>query len=129
MTGETAICWLRRDLRLHDHASLYHALRSGLPVTCVFIFDQHILGKLEDRFDRRVTFIYRQLLHLDAMLRRYGSTLVVRYGTPAEVWKRLLSEFPVRAVYTNHDYEPAATGRDEEIRKLLEQAGVPFRTF
>ncbi|WP_366524842.1 deoxyribodipyrimidine photo-lyase, partial [Ferrovum sp.] len=24
---DTSLCWLRRDLRLHDNAALYHALK------------------------------------------------------------------------------------------------------
>ncbi len=46
---KVVICWFRRDLRLHDHAALYHALRSGYPVVPVFVFDTNILDDLEDR--------------------------------------------------------------------------------
>ena len=53
--------WFRRDLRLHDNAGLYHALRSGLPVQPVFIFDRNILDALEDRSARRVVFIRQKL--------------------------------------------------------------------
>mgnify|MGYP006214515969 CR=1 FL=1 len=52
------ICWFRRDLRLHDNAALYHALKEGIPVVPVFIFDRSILDKLEDKQDRRVEFIH-----------------------------------------------------------------------
>jgi deoxyribodipyrimidine photo-lyase len=51
--------WFRRDLRLDDNAGLYHALRSGKPVQCVFIFDTEILEKLEDKNDLRVVFIHQ----------------------------------------------------------------------
>ncbi|HRO18197.1 MAG TPA: deoxyribodipyrimidine photo-lyase, partial [Ferruginibacter sp.] len=36
---EVTICWFRRDLRLYDHAALYHALLSDNKVLPVFIFD------------------------------------------------------------------------------------------
>ena len=52
------ICWFRRDLRLHDNAALYYALKEGLPVVPVFIFDKNILDKLEDKGDRRIEFIH-----------------------------------------------------------------------
>jgi deoxyribodipyrimidine photo-lyase len=42
-----SVCWLRRDLRLHDNAALFHALQSGFPVLPVFIFDDAILNQLE----------------------------------------------------------------------------------
>ena len=48
-----ALVWLRRDLRLDDHAALHHALRSARKVWCAFIFDTTILDPLP-RADRRV---------------------------------------------------------------------------
>ena len=35
------IVWIRRDLRLTDHAALHEAGRSGRPVIPVFIRDHH----------------------------------------------------------------------------------------
>ena len=62
------IFWFRRDLRLHDNAGLYHALKSGNSVVPIFIFDKNILDKLEDRDDARVTFLYDTLTELKAEL-------------------------------------------------------------
>ena len=53
-----SVVWLRRDLRLEDHAALYHALKGEYPVLPVFIFDTNILNRLEDKADKRVQFIY-----------------------------------------------------------------------
>ena len=40
------LCWFRRDLRLSDHAALYHALKSADEVIPVFVFDRDILDVL-----------------------------------------------------------------------------------
>jgi len=58
------VFWFRRDLRLEDNAGLYHALKQGLPVLPIFIFDQNILDKLEDKADARVDFIHQTILSL-----------------------------------------------------------------
>ncbi len=50
---DTALVWLRRDLRADDHAALYHALRAARRVWCAFVFDTAILDPLP-RADRRV---------------------------------------------------------------------------
>ena len=39
---KNALVWLRRDLRLYDHAALHQALTSSTNVVCVFIFDTTI---------------------------------------------------------------------------------------
>jgi deoxyribodipyrimidine photo-lyase len=133
MTSQTrqkiAIFWLRRDLRLHDNAGLYHALRSGVPVLCLFIFDKNILETLNDDHDKRVTFIYDTVTDLRAELAGHDSDLLVRYGTPEKVWKELTEEFEISEVYTNHDYEPYAKTRDSKIQHLLKNQGIAFKTF
>ena len=32
-------------------------------------------------------------------------------------------------MYTNHDYEPYATDRDQSIKNFLDAKGIPFHTF
>jgi deoxyribodipyrimidine photo-lyase len=53
-----AVMWFRRDLRLQDNVALYHALSENASVLPVFIFDEEILSKLENKSDRRVDFIH-----------------------------------------------------------------------
>ncbi|HEV7348280.1 deoxyribodipyrimidine photo-lyase [Telluribacter sp.] len=124
-----AIFWFRRDLRLHDNAGLYHALRSGYPVLPLFIFDRLILDQLEKPHDRRVEFIHKVLADLQAELAAMGSTLLVKYGRPGQVWQEVLEQYTVAEVYTNHDYEPYAQKRDAEVGTLLKEKEIDFRTF
>jgi deoxyribodipyrimidine photo-lyase len=127
--SKIAIIWLRRDLRLHDNAALYHALKSPYPVLPLFIFDKTILGKLEDRDDARVTFIHQTLTALNQELQKLKSSLLVEYNTPVEAWTTVLEKHQVAEVYTNHDYEPYAIERDAQIKQLLLAQGISFHTF
>lgn len=123
------IFWFRRDLRLQDNAGLYHALKDGKPVLPIFIFDRNILDELEDKSDRRVEFIHLALQDIQKQLVKIGSSLDVRYGTPLEVYKQLLSEYTIEKVFTNHDYEPYAKQRDGEIEKMLNEKRAKFHTY
>lgn len=123
-----SLFWFRRDLRLHDNHGLYRALTSGDRVLPVFIFDRHILDELPAN-DRRVTFIHRQITSIHESLKKYGGDLHVYYGYPLEVMQRLVEQFPIKAVYTNHDYEPYARQRDEEIASSLKEKGIAFQSF
>ncbi len=120
--------WFRRDLRLEDNAGLFHALKNG-NVQCIFIFDTNILDKLEDKNDRRVVFIHRQLERLNDQLKKFGSGLLVKIGNPIEIWKKLTGEYDIKAVFCNHDYEPYARERDSEVEKLLAKKDISFHTF
>ncbi|HVY63302.1 MAG TPA: deoxyribodipyrimidine photo-lyase, partial [Gammaproteobacteria bacterium] len=37
----TTLVWFRNDLRLHDHAPLTAAARSGLPIVTCYVHDEH----------------------------------------------------------------------------------------
>lgn len=124
-----AIMWFRRDLRVKDNAALYHALKSGLPVLPIFIFDRNILDQLGNKKDRRVEFIYRALEEMQEKLAEYNSTLEVYYGEPLEIFKQLIRSRPVSAVYTNHDYEAYALQRDNSVKDLLAGQGAGFYTY
>lgn len=129
MSKEISIFWFRRDLRLNDNAGLYHALKSGVAVQPIFIFDTEILDKLEDKADKRLTFIYNALQDIEKELQGLGSSLKVYYGKPLEVWKKIISNNTVKKVFTNHDYEPYAKERDAEVKKLLGEKNIEFSTY
>lgn len=124
-----SLFWFRRDLRLSDNAGLYHALKSGIPVLPIFIFDKHILDKLSDKQDRRVQFIHQTLSNLKAELEALGSTLHVFYGTPESVFSQLLEKYAVDTIYTNHDYERYAMERDDMVQEYVRSEGVGFQSF
>lgn len=121
--------WFRRDLRLFDNAALYAALSGDEPVLPVFIFDRQILDLLENKSDRRVEFIHRTLSEIQQQLIKKGSSWEVYYGTPLDVFTKLIAKYKVAAVYTNHDYEPYAIERDEAIGSFLQKKGIAFHTF
>jgi len=116
---QLTLVWLRRDLRLNDNHALYLALKEKQDVMPLFIFDRQILDALEDKRDARVTFIYDTLSELKRQLEQMGSSLLVRYGQPAEVFRELLSSYKVEAVFWNRDYEPYTRERDEQVHNLL----------
>jgi len=129
MKSSISIFWFRRDLRLHDNAGLFHALKDGNQVLPIFIFDRNILDELEDKTDRRVEFIHETLQDLQKQLTKLGSTLDVRYGNPVEIFKELINEYAVQKVFANHDYEPYAKERDAEVEILLREKSISFHSY
>lgn len=123
------LCWLRRDLRLSDQAALYHAMRSGMPVVPVFIFDTNILNDLENRADKRLQFIHDTLAQMQQQLEKQGSTLDVFYGAPEQAFAHWAKRYKVKAVFTNHDYEPYARDRDAAVGKQLQALNISFHTY
>ncbi len=123
------IHWFRRDLRIEDNHSLYQALHSKIPTLCLFIFDEYILSKLNDKTDARVSFIFQELEKVNHKLQKHGSSLLVKYGEVDEVWKELSNEYDIEKVYCNEDYEPYAIQRDFIVESLLTEKDISFEGF
>jgi len=124
-----SVFWFRRDLRLKDNAGLYHALKSGLPVLPIFIFDTHILNNLSSAKDRRVQFIHETIVSLKQELNKLGSDLLVLHDTPENAWKKLFGQFQIKHIFANRDYEKYAINRDSLIEKSATKHNASFNVF
>lgn len=124
-----SLFWFRRDLRLEDNAGLYWALKDHQAVLPIFIFDSTILLKLGNKKDARVSFIYAAITQLKTQLEQLGSSLEVRHGKPLDVFQQLCEHYHIESVYTNHDYEPQAIQRDQQVTEFLQKKGIAFHSF
>ena len=123
-----SIFWFRRDLRLHDNVALFNALKSGEKVLPIFIFDTSILDKLPKN-DARVSFIIKELKSMNKHLKSFDASIDIYHGKPIEVFESLIKKYPIANVFTNHDYEPYAIKRDQEIKELLSSENINFNSF
>jgi deoxyribodipyrimidine photo-lyase len=123
------IFWFRRDLRLDDNHGLYEALKEGLPVVPVFIFDPAILRQFPNSKDARLTFIHQALKDLNRAFEKYHSSLQVYFSSPEVVFKQLTGKYSIRGVYVNTDYEPEAIERDQKVEKMLRLLDINFYSY
>ena len=126
---KVSIFWFRRDLRLDDNHGLSQALSAGYPVLPMFIFDTDIIDSLPPD-DHRVTYIHDELSNINTtLMEKAGSGIATYHGTPKDIFKKIIKDFDVVAVYANHDYEPYAKKRDTQIQHMLEEHDIDFLTF
>lgn len=124
-----ALCWMRRDLRLHDHFALSQALQNAEETVVVFIFDEIILEKIHNKNDFRVSLIMDSLREMEQILQKNASSLIIRYGDPIEVIPKLIKEFDIDGLFFNRDYEPYAKSRDNKIEKIMHSLNRSLYTF
>ena len=126
----SGLVWLRRDLRAHDNAALYLALKHCQQVHVAFVFDTAILEALP-RADRRVEFIRESLVELDQRLAELGGEgrgLIVCHGLAENEIPRLARQLGALAVFASHDDEPQAQLRDARVRGHLADLGIALHT-
>jgi deoxyribodipyrimidine photo-lyase len=119
----TAILWLRRDLRLHDHPALRAALDGADRAVPVFCFDDGLLAG-RHASGPRAQFLLECLADLDAGLRKRGSRLFVRRGAPHRELPALARELGARTLHFSADVGPFAGRREEQVKRALEFDGV-----
>lgn len=123
-----ALCWIRRDLRLHDHAALTLATELADETAVVFVYDTVILDQLPDKADKRITFIHQSLEEVDEGLKEHGSRLLTVIGDPLAEIPRLAKSLGVRHVVASHDDDPYALSRDKAVKKKLASLEIEFHT-
>ena len=125
MTDKPILLWLRRDFRLHDHAALAFAARSGRPVIPVFIHDDSVA-------DLGAAARWRMGAALAAFANRLegiGSRLILRRGPALDTLRALISETGADTVCWSRLYDPASKARDTEVKSALRGDGVEARSF
>ena len=114
----TAIWWIRRDLRLSDNQALAAALGKNQVVIPVFILDPRLVASSYVG-QKRLDFLFNGLRALDTQLRMKGSALIIRQGDPLETLYSLCRETGATSIFAEADVSPYARCRDERIMRQL----------
>lgn len=114
----TAILWLRRDVRLHDHPALAAAAAHADRLVPLYVLDPTLLG---GRFasPTRTWFLLGALTSLRSSLQALGSDLVVRVGDPRQVVPALAREVGAGDVVVSRDHAPYGRARDQAVAETL----------
>jgi deoxyribodipyrimidine photo-lyase len=116
------IVWMRRDLRLDDHAALATAAERCERITCVFVLDPGLLRS--DRIGAPIVqFFFDSLAVLREQLRSLGSDLALLEGDFAAELAGFAQRSGAQAVFYNEDTDPAMRARDASVTRALASAG------
>lgn len=125
---KTIIHWFRRDLRLSDNTSLYHAMQEADRVVPVFCLDRGVL--VRDEFGAAsVQFMLDALVALQKNLESVGSRLIVREGDSLTELLQLARDVKASAIYWNRKYDPYTIPRDAALERACHEQGIVTKTF
>lgn len=111
--------WIRRDMRLHDHAAIHHALSYDGPIQLLFIFDTNILANFSYRDDRRLSFLAHTLCDMHQKLQKKGGGMLILHGSPQDIFPRLSDALSLSSLTAAEDYEAEAIKRDTHVGNCL----------
>ena len=116
----TALLWLTRDLRVHDHPALRAALERCERVVPVFCFDDRLLHG-RHASGPRTQFLLECLADLDE---RLGGMLVFRLGAPEHELPGLARAAGATELHFTADSGPFARRRIDLVRGAVAEAGA-----
>lgn len=96
MSRAIQLVWLKRDLRLSDHAPLANACAAGGPVLLLYIFEPELLA--DPHYDERHwRFVWQSLEAMQTALKPFGGHVQVLHGEPLAIFSALQPSTPFSA--------------------------------
>ena len=127
-TSDPVCVWLKRDLRVADHAALSEAVARGRggAVFAVFLYEPEVL--VQPEWDPSHTEFQRECLSdLEPALRRVGIRLVTRRGEAVAMLEQLRVETGFHLLVAHEETGTGVTyARDRRVRQWARDAGVEF---
>lgn len=122
------VVWLKRDLRLQDHAPLAEAAKHG-PFIALYVYEPIVWNAPEaDR--SHLEFVNESLLELDHKLRRIGGRIVYRAGEFLSVLKKLHAQKNIRVMWSHEETGSMATyQRDLAVKRWCRHQGIVWQEF
>jgi deoxyribodipyrimidine photo-lyase len=96
-----SVVWFKRDLRLHDHAPLCHAVENGAVVPLYIVEPQMWLQP--DASRRHWLFIRESLVELRREFRLRNSDLIVRVGDAVSVLQNIREQHGAFSLYSHEE--------------------------
>ncbi|MEM9928805.1 MAG: FAD-binding domain-containing protein [Bacteroidota bacterium] len=120
------IVWLKRDLRLQDHAPIYAAAEAGIPALLLYCFEPGLVAH-QDYADRHWRFVYESLQDMNRQLS--GSILICQREV-VEVLTELAEYYTIQHLWSHLEIGVKWTfDRDKTVKKWCKDARVAYQEF
>lgn len=124
MKEKISIVWLKRDLRVQDHAPLFFAQKAKLPVIILFCFEPS-LSQYYDWDVRHWRFIYESLSDMQLKVKVLWS-----YDEVLPLFKQIQSFFEIKNIFSHQETGTKITyDRDKTIARWCKSEGVIWKQY
>lgn len=125
MSG-VAVVWLKRDLRLRDHAALHAAAASSYPVFLLYVWED-FLQRDPHYNDRHWRFVQQSLSDLQEQLAPYNARIFIAGGDTLQCLNEIHEGLTIHAIYSHEEVGLANTfERDIAVAKWCNQRSIPW---
>jgi len=131
MSQNYQLIWFRQDLRIHDHAALWHATQAGPCIAIVILSPKQ--WELHDDAPIKIDFYLRQIQKLQQELATLNIPLIIQ---KIELWKdipnffeNLIQTNDFQNIYANIELGVNELQRDQAVQKVFNLHKKEFFLF
>ncbi|ATO18974.1 deoxyribodipyrimidine photolyase [Acinetobacter sp. LoGeW2-3] len=125
------LIWFRNDLRLHDHAALWHAAQSRQCLALVILSPEQ--WQLHQDAPIKIDFYLRRLKVLKQQLEALNIPLLIlnipRWKDIPDQFLSLCQQFQISTVHCNIETGFNEQQRDQAVEQLLQQHQIAFESY
>jgi deoxyribodipyrimidine photo-lyase len=119
------IVWLKRDIRLQDHAPLAAAIATGFPVMLLYVFEPSMV-RATDYDVRHARFVWQSLQDVQKQLAGHTQILIVN-GEVTDVLQAICMQQPVQSLYSHTETGNAISyTRDKAVARWCRQRAITW---
>ncbi|GGH97863.1 cryptochrome/photolyase family protein [Arthrobacter liuii] len=125
---QTALVWLRDDLRLDDNPALHAAADLGMPLTVVYVLDEESAG-VRPLGGAARWWLHHSLAALAASLEASDSRLLLRRGPAEQVIREVAVETGAVHLFWNRRYGEPERAIDTAVKAWARDNGLEASSF
>ncbi|NRB65702.1 MAG: deoxyribodipyrimidine photo-lyase, partial [Saprospiraceae bacterium] len=126
MGSEINIVWLKRDLRLRDHAPLELASQRKVSLLILYIFEPELIHH-PDYDIRHWRFVWQSIQDLNKQLAAMGQRVHVQYGNALDIFKKLSALHIINTVFSHQEIGVQTTfQRDQVVGEWFHESNIKW---
>lgn len=131
MSNVNQLIWFRQDLRVRDHAALWHASQQGPCIGLIILSPEQ--WKMHHDAPIKINFYLRQLQQLKKELEQLNIPLIIQvipyWKNIADYIGELCTQLNIENVYSNIEIGVNELKRDKTVQDFLNQQGKELFLF
>lgn len=123
------IVWLKKDLRLTDHAPLHHAIAANQPFLILFCFEPCV-QQSTTWSPRHWWFIHQALLNLQQELANHACSLYICPHEFLDTLTILMETYSISTIFSHEETGIAVTyERDQQVQQFCAEQDIDWQEF
>lgn len=124
MNQQVNIVWLKRDLRLRDHAAIWEASKTPYPILFIYIFEPELRNH-HHYSERHFHFIQQSLSDLNAQLKQFNTEVLILDGAVVKLMSQLSKELSIQSIFSHQEVGVDFTfKRDKDLKAYCTKQNI-----